>query len=87
VEKVLEPTRNKKDLVEINKKVLRDLNIIYVDEMDDVIAHALAAAGTLRSVSPRAKSRAKTTTKTTKVARQPKKSRTSVDTIPAPPTG
>jgi ATP-dependent Lon protease len=87
VDKVLVPTRNKKDLVEISKKVLRDLKIVYVDQMDDVIAQALSATSTIKPVVTKPKARTKTAAKTTKVTRQPKKSRTSVDTIPAPPTG
>ena len=39
---VLIPKENEKDLKEISKKVTKDLNIITVEHMDDVLRHALA---------------------------------------------
>jgi ATP-dependent Lon protease len=41
LKKILLPEKNKKDLVEVPKKVLEDLNIIYVRHMDEVIKYAL----------------------------------------------
>lgn len=38
---VLMPTKNKKDLVEISKPVLKKMNILYVDTMADVLRYAL----------------------------------------------
>lgn len=40
---VLLPKRNEKDLAEIPKRVLRDMNIILVGHMDEVLQHALVA--------------------------------------------
>jgi ATP-dependent Lon protease len=54
LKKVLVPTRNKKDLVEIRKKVLRELQITYVDSMDEVLEQVLGPA-TRKSAPPRAK--------------------------------
>ena len=41
LKKVIVPARNEKDLAELRKKVLRELQIIYVDSMDEVIKQAL----------------------------------------------
>lgn len=41
LKKVLLPQRNKKDLAEIPKRTLRDLNIVLVNRMDEVLEHAL----------------------------------------------
>ena len=38
---VVVPAQNKKDLVDIPKKVQRDLKIIFVDKMDEVLDIAL----------------------------------------------
>lgn len=46
---VLLPEKNKKDLVEVPKKVLEDLNIILVRHMDDVLPVALHAEQTLEN--------------------------------------
>jgi ATP-dependent Lon protease len=54
LKKVLVPTRNKKDLIEIHKKVLRELQIIYVDSMDEVLEQVLGPA-VRKSAPPRAK--------------------------------
>ena len=35
------PRKNEKDMVEIPKKILSDLNFVLVDHMDEVIEHAL----------------------------------------------
>lgn len=43
---ILLPEKNEKDLVEVPKKVLQDLNIIFVRHMDEVIDVALAAPQT-----------------------------------------
>jgi ATP-dependent Lon protease len=52
------PQRNKKDLVEIPKHVKRDLNIVMVDRMDDVLATALLP---LAAPLPRRRRSARTT--------------------------
>ncbi len=44
IKTVLLPRRNEKDLFEIRKKVLGDLQLIYVDTMDDVLKLALEPA-------------------------------------------
>jgi ATP-dependent Lon protease len=44
LKKVLVPTRNKKDLTELRKKVLSEVQLVYVDSMDEVIAQVLAPA-------------------------------------------
>ncbi len=41
VKKVLLPKRNEKDLVEIPKRMLRELEIVLVAHMDEVLEHAL----------------------------------------------
>lgn len=46
---VLLPEKNKKDLVEVPKKVLEDLNIILVRHMDDVLPVALHPEQTLEN--------------------------------------
>ena len=44
IKTIIVPKRNQKDIVEIPKKVQRDLNIVFVDRMDDVLPVALAPA-------------------------------------------
>ncbi len=41
LKKVIIPKHNAKDLTEIEKKVLRQLDMVYVESMDQVIEHAL----------------------------------------------
>jgi ATP-dependent Lon protease len=48
------PQKNKKDMVEIPKRVLQDVNFILVEHMDQVLQHALLAAPPAR---PKAKAR------------------------------
>jgi ATP-dependent Lon protease len=43
---VLLPTQNKKDMVEIPKRVRRDLKFVFVDRMDEVLPVALLPEGT-----------------------------------------
>jgi ATP-dependent Lon protease len=38
---ILIPKKNKKDMVEIPKKVKRDLNFVFVERMDEVLPVAL----------------------------------------------
>lgn len=38
---VIVPTKNQKDMVDIPKKVQRELNVIFADKMDDVLKNAL----------------------------------------------
>jgi ATP-dependent Lon protease len=42
IKTIILPRRNQKDLVEISKKVQRDLNFVLVDRMDEVLPVALA---------------------------------------------
>jgi ATP-dependent Lon protease len=42
IKTIILPKRNQKDLVEISKKVQRDLNFVLVDHMDEVLPIALA---------------------------------------------
>jgi ATP-dependent Lon protease len=42
IKTIILPRRNQKDLVEISKKVQRDLNFVLVDRMDEVLSVALA---------------------------------------------
>jgi ATP-dependent Lon protease len=41
IKKVLVPKENEKDLKEIPKKILKELNIVLVEHMDEVLTHAL----------------------------------------------
>ncbi|MFZ3069973.1 MAG: endopeptidase La [Anaerolineaceae bacterium] len=41
IKKVLLPRKNEKDLVEVPAPILKDIEIVLVDHMDDVLAHAL----------------------------------------------
>jgi ATP-dependent Lon protease len=42
---VIIPRKNEKDLVEIPRKARRDLNIVLVERMDEVLAEALLPPG------------------------------------------
>jgi ATP-dependent Lon protease len=42
IKTIIVPRRNQKDMVEIPKKIQRDLEFIFVDRMDDVLPVALA---------------------------------------------
>jgi ATP-dependent Lon protease len=44
---ILLPTQNKKDMIEIPKRVKRDLKFIFVDRMEEVLPVALLPEGTL----------------------------------------
>ena len=44
IKKVLMPHDNEKDLKEVPAEVLKDLEIVFVDHVDDVLPHALAAS-------------------------------------------
>ncbi|MCC7450082.1 MAG: endopeptidase La [Anaerolineae bacterium] len=46
LKKIILPKQNAKDLTEIEKKVLRQLDIVYAESMDQVIEHALTPAAT-----------------------------------------
>jgi ATP-dependent Lon protease len=60
LKKVIIPARNQKDLVELHKKVLRELQMIYVDSMDEVLKMALApAAKTGKTLTPKSKPKPK----------------------------
>ncbi len=43
IKKVLVPAKNRKDVAEISREILGGLEIIYVETMEDVLAHALTA--------------------------------------------
>ena len=43
IKTIIVPRRNQKDMVEISKKVQRDLNFVLVDRMDEVLPVALAS--------------------------------------------
>jgi ATP-dependent Lon protease len=44
---VLLPKRNKKDMIEIPKRVKRDLKFVFVDRMEEVLPVALLPESTL----------------------------------------
>jgi ATP-dependent Lon protease len=52
VKSVLLPKRNEKDLAEIPKRLLRDLNLVLVRHMDEVLEQALLAAQNPSRESP-----------------------------------
>ena len=41
IKKVLIPKENEKDLKDIPKKILKDLDVVSVEHMDEVLTHAL----------------------------------------------
>ncbi len=43
IKTIIIPRKNEKDLVEIPKKIQRDMKFIFVDRMDEVLPLALAA--------------------------------------------
>ncbi|MFH1447080.1 MAG: S16 family serine protease, partial [Chloroflexota bacterium] len=49
---VLIPKRNEKDLAEVSKAVMRDMKIIIVDHMDEVLTYAIK--GSVKKTKPRA---------------------------------
>ncbi len=49
IKTIIVPRKNEKDMVEIPKKIQRDMKFIFVDRMDEVLSLALAA----KSVKPR----------------------------------
>jgi ATP-dependent Lon protease len=38
------PTKNEKDLVDVPKSVIEQLNLVFIDHMDEVLKHALTQA-------------------------------------------
>jgi ATP-dependent Lon protease len=48
---VIAPSRNKKDMVDVPKKVQRELNIIFADKMEDVLKTSLIVSKKRRSKS------------------------------------
>jgi predicted ATP-dependent protease len=48
---VLIPQRNRKDLVDIPRKIRRDLNIVPVEHMEEILSHALLPVESLRAES------------------------------------
>jgi len=45
VSTVIVPTKNKKDMVDVPKKVRRELNVVFADKMSDVLTIALIVGG------------------------------------------
>ena len=62
VKKMIMPTANKKDLYEIPKKVIRDIEFIYVEDVREVFREAMI--GRLGPAKPPAKARTKKAKKT-----------------------
>ncbi len=56
IKTVIIPRKNQKDLVEIPKKVLHDLNILLIDHMDEVVGEALRPAKAARGAARRRRS-------------------------------
>jgi ATP-dependent Lon protease len=46
---VIIPAQNKKDLVDIPKRIRREMNIIFASQMDEVLKHALIMTKKQRS--------------------------------------
>lgn len=59
IKTVIIPRKNQKDLVEIPKKVLHDLNILLIDHMDEVVGEALRPAKAARGAARRRRSAAR----------------------------
>jgi ATP-dependent Lon protease len=53
IETVVIPVENRKDLKEIPRRVLRDLRIVLVDHMDDVLREALILNDPAEMLGPR----------------------------------
>jgi ATP-dependent Lon protease len=71
LKKVLVPVRNKKDLLEIRKKVLRQLQVSFVDSMDEVIEQALVPVVTTPKVRTSRAKPDKTPAKVNRRSKQP----------------
>lgn len=54
---VIVPAQNQKDMVDVPKKILREINIIFVDKMDDVLKTALIIADNHSSKKKKRKSK------------------------------
>ena len=50
---VLIPKRNEKDLVDVPREVQRELNLVLVDRMDEILARALLEAAPVPNLKPR----------------------------------
>ncbi|HLY25253.1 MAG TPA: endopeptidase La [Aggregatilineales bacterium] len=70
IKKVFVPARNQKDITELPKKVLRELQIVYVEGMEEVLQGALAAEKAAPSRTPR-KPKPPTPPSTTRRSRRP----------------
>lgn len=44
IKTILLPTKNEKDLVDVPKSVIEQLNLVFIDHMDEVLKHALTQA-------------------------------------------
>jgi ATP-dependent Lon protease len=65
IKKVILPKKNDKDLVDVPKSARRDLQFVFVEHMDAVLAEALFPAETkpgarAKAVAPRSRSRSST---------------------------
>ncbi|HVO43528.1 MAG TPA: endopeptidase La [Aggregatilineales bacterium] len=72
VQTIILPTRNEKDLSEIDKRVLGDLKIIKVNVMADVIASALKPAEPVVAKSRRAAAKPQSNSNPSDVAKPPR---------------
>jgi ATP-dependent Lon protease len=63
IKRVIIPTHNQKDLAEMQRKVLRDLQLISVESMDEVLKYTLAPAEPTSKKTSTAKPKPKTTTR------------------------
>jgi ATP-dependent Lon protease len=50
---MLIPMKNKKDMIDVPKKVLREMNFVYVERMDQVLPVALTRTRAVRRVAVR----------------------------------
>jgi ATP-dependent Lon protease len=56
---VIVPTQNRKDMVDVPKKVQREMKIVFADKMDDVLRTALIISKKKKSKSASAASSAR----------------------------
>jgi ATP-dependent Lon protease len=70
--KIILPDRNRKDVVDIPRKILDEMDIHYVSEMSEVLAETLAPA-TAPIVKPKTTARTRRSTPKSKVASAPKR--------------
>ncbi len=61
IKKVIVPLYNQKDMAELRRKVLHDLQVVYVESMDDVLKHTLLPSEPVTRKVSTAKPKPKTT--------------------------